>query len=253
MLGWSINLFRIRGIQISLNWLFFLLLAWVCRDGWHDAGAQGVYWSGATLVAFFACILLHELGHSLVAMGFGVRVRRIVLTPLGGMAQFDSIPRKPSQELLITIAGPAVNFAIAALLWIFVDFPEGWENSLASFADLGRLLLVWNIRIALFNLIPAFPMDGGRILRALLATTMPYVRATFWAATLGKVVTVLGVALALYFNYYIVVFIGIFIFYAGDAEYRAVRMMELQEAQWREMAARHYAGPPPGEPPVLSG
>jgi len=253
MLGWSINLFRIRGIQISLNWLFFLLLAWVCRDGWHDAGAQGLYWSAATLVAFFACILLHELGHSLVAMGFGVGVRRIVLTPLGGMAQFDSIPRKPSQELLITIAGPAVNFAIAALLWIFVDFPDGWENSLASFADLGRLLLVWNIRIALFNLIPAFPMDGGRILRALLATTMPYVRATFWAATLGKVVTVLGVALALYFNYYIVVLIGIFIFYAGDAEYRAVRMMELQEAQWREMAARHYAGPPPGEPPVLSG
>jgi Zn-dependent protease len=253
MLGWSINLFRIRGIQISLNWFFFLLLALVCRDGWHDAGAQGVYWSAATLVAFFVCILLHELGHSLVAMGFGVGVRRIVLTPLGGMAQFDSIPRKPSQELLITVAGPAVNFVIAGLLWMFVDFPDGWENSLGSFADLGRLLLVWNVRIALFNLIPAFPMDGGRILRALLATTMPYVRATFWAATLGKVVTVIGVALALYFHYYLVVFIGVFIFYAGDAEYRAVRMLELQEAQWREMAARHYAGPPPGEPPVLSG
>jgi Zn-dependent protease len=255
MLGWSINLFRIRGIQIRLNWLFFLLLAWVCWDGWQDGGMQGLGWAMAVLVAFFVCILLHELGHSFVAMKFGVTVPRILLTPIGGMALFDSIPRKPYQELLITVGGPAVNFAIAAGLWCIVDFPDGWysDPTLASLPDFGRTLLLWNIRVALFNLIPAFPMDGGRILRAMLAMRMSYVRATFWAATLAKVVTVVGVGVALYLGDYYVVILAAFIFRAGDIEYKNVKARDHHEAQLQEFLARQHEPPPATEPPMLNG
>ena len=255
MFSRSINLFRIRGIQISLHSLFFLLLAYVCYGGWHDGGMQGLWWSAATLLAFFTCIVLHELGHSFVAIMFGVKVRQILLTPIGGMAQFDSIPRKPSQELLITIAGPAVNFVIAAILWFSVDFPADWDYNLAmgSIADLGRTLLVWNVIVGLFNLIPAFPMDGGRILRALLATRLPYARATFWAATVSKIIAVPGGIFELYKGNYITATICVFIFFAGEAEYRAVLYRERQEARWLEMQALRPNDPPAGEPPLLGG
>jgi Zn-dependent protease len=254
MLGWSINLFRIRGIQISLNWLFLLLLAWVCEDGWHDGGLMGVEWGVALLVAFFICILLHELGHSFVAMKFGVGVPKILLTPIGGMALFDKIPRKPYQEFLITLAGPAVNFAIAATLWCTLDLPDGWysDSSLVSLSDFGRTLLLWNIWVALFNLIPAFPMDGGRILRAMLATQMSYLKATFWAASVAKVVTVVGVAAAIYFHDYYVVILAVFIFRAGEVEYRNVRALDHHEARLREFLASQSDPPPPSEPPVIN-
>jgi Zn-dependent protease len=254
MLGWSINLFRIRGIQISLNWLFFLLLAWVCMDGWHDSGIIGVGWAVALLTAFFFCILLHELGHSFVAMRFGVRVPRILMTPIGGMALFDRIPRKPYQELLITVAGPAVNFAIAGLLWCILPTPDGWfwDTSLSSLSDFGRELLRWNVLVALFNLIPCFPMDGGRILRAMLASFMSYVRATFWAATVAKVLVVIAVAVSIYRGDYYYVILGLFIFRAGDIEYRNVKMLDQHEAHLRELLARPPEPPPMGEPPVIN-
>jgi Zn-dependent protease len=253
MFSRSINLFRVRGIQISLHSLFFLLLAYFCYVGWHDGGMLGAWWSAATLLIFFACIVLHELGHSFVAIMFGVKVRGILLTPIGGMAQFDSIPRKPSQELLITIAGPAVNFAIAGALWFAVDFPDGWDSGLAmgSFGDLGRTLLVWNVYVGLFNLVPAFPMDGGRILRALLATRLPYARATFWAATVSKIIAVPGGIFELYKGNYIVATICVFVFFAGEAEYRAVLYREQHEARWLEMQSRPPEGPTAGEPPLL--
>ena len=128
MLGWSINLFRIRGIQLAVR-LGFILSSWggsPTTRTWatQDAGvSRHALWGVATLlVTMFACVVLHELGHCFTGMRFGLRVRRILLMPIGGMAQFDSIPRKPSQELLMTIAGPAVNFVIAGILWLFVDY-----------------------------------------------------------------------------------------------------------------------------------
>ena len=191
------NLFRIRGIRLEVHFSFFLLLAFVAQEGWSEAGWSGVLWSVATILAFFTCVVLHELGHSFTAMHFGIGVRRILLMPIGGMAEFDDIPRQPVREFLMTIAGPAVNFVIVGVLW-FV--PLGDDTGTVAKHSLEGLLgqvFIANLVMGCFNLLPAFPMDGGRILRALLATRLPYLRATFWAATVGKVLAGLGVVIAL--------------------------------------------------------
>jgi Zn-dependent protease len=171
------------------------------------------------------------------------------------MAQFDSIPKNPVQELLITAAGPAVNFAIVAALWFFVDFPDGWDvpTGSVSVEDVGRMLFSANLVLGTFNLYPAFPMDGGRILRALLAFRLPYLRATFWAVVISRVLTAIGIAISIYLHDYLLTALFLFIMTAGNAEYVMLKRREAQEAQWREMAARHYASPPAGEPPVLNG
>lgn len=253
MLGWSINLFRVRGIQLSVHASFFLLLAWVGYEGWQlDHQWLGIVWSVGIFLAFFGCVVLHEFGHSFTAMHFGIRVRRILLMPIGGMAEFDSIPREPMRELLITLAGPAVNFAIAAFLWLFVDVVSGPDYP-ATAVGFAQLLLYANLVMGCFNLLPVFPMDGGRIFRALLAWRKPYLQATFLAATVGKVLAVLAAIIAIFwYESYLTAGLFAFIYLAGEAEYRAVKRRERDDEHWRAMLARYYATPPPNEPPILS-
>jgi Zn-dependent protease len=263
MLGWSINLFRVRGIQLAVHFSFFLLLTYVAVVGWSDGGGlHGAVEAAGILLACFTCVVLHEFGHSFTAMHFGIRVRRILLMPIGGMAQFEDIPRQPSRELLITIAGPAVNFAIAALLALWVGRPVGWPFSdydyPATASGYAQLLLVWNLLMGTFNLVPVFPMDGGRILRALLAMRFPYLQATFWAATVGKILAVVAALLAFFvWELPMLGVLFLFIFVVGDAEYRAAKHRELEEVRYREMLARRYAEIPPplergtGVPPVF--
>jgi Zn-dependent protease len=208
----------------------------------------------AIIGAFFTCVVLHELGHCFTAMHFGIGVRRILLMPIGGMAEFESIPREPSRELLMTLAGPAVNFVIAGLLWLAVGAPVTWAFSNYESNALGftHLLLHWNLLMGAFNLVPVFPMDGGRIFRALLATRLPYLRATFWAATVGKVLAVIAALVAIFWLHtYLTAVLFAFIFFAGEAEYRAVKRREVEDAHWREVMARFYATPPPEPPPLL--
>ena len=251
------NLFRVRGIQLAVHFSFFLLLAFVAQEGWQDDGWPGLLWGVGTLLAFFTCVVLHEFGHSFTAMHFGIGVRRILLMPIGGMAEFEDIPRQPSRELLITLAGPAVNFVIAGTLWAVVRFPRGWPlaDFPASATGFAQLLLHWNLLMGIFNLAPVFPMDGGRIVRALLATRLPYLRATFWAASLGKVLAVIAGLVALFvFHVWLTAVLFAFIFFAGEAEYRAVKRREAEDAHWRTVLARAYAAtllPPTEEPPVL--
>jgi Zn-dependent protease len=250
MLGWSMNLFRVRGIQLAVHFSFFLLVALFAEIGWADGGGwTGLGFSVGALLAFFVCVVLHELGHSFTAMRLGIGVRRILLLPIGGMAEFERIPRRPRDELLVTIAGPAVNFVIAAVLWTIFGLDDPWsilEGRVSiDVTGFAQLLLVWNLVMGCFNLLPMFPMDGGRIFRALLARHLPYVRATFIAASLAKILATLGIAWGLYrvcalqqYEAGMSVALLAFIFIVGELEYRAAKRQEAEEAHWRAVAAR---------------
>lgn len=259
--SWSLPLFRVRGIQLAVHSTFFLLLAYAGYEGWmlgvaDDAGWESALINIAIVIAMFTCVLLHELGHSFTAMSFGIGVRRILLMPIGGMAEFEAIPRQPVSELLITAAGPAVNFAIAGVLYLAVGLPDDWDplgltGYAMSFAGFAQLLLTWNLAMGLFNLLPAFPMDGGRIFRALLATSLPYLRATHLAATVGKILAGTAIVVALYFEAYLLAVLFTFIILAGELELRAVRRSEVEDAHWRAYLARLYQLEPSAEDPPL--
>ncbi len=256
MLGWSINLFRIFGIRLAVHVTFFLLLAFVAWQGWQDGGWAGLVWQVILVSAFFVCVVLHELGHSLTARRYGVNVPRILLMPIGGMAEFDHVPRRPSAEFLITIAGPAVNFAIAALLLPFVWRYVLGADDVAEYstAETFTVLFEWNLVMGFFNLLPIYPMDGGRILRSILALWLPYLNATWWAVTVTRFLAPVFSFIAFYYlGWKMLGILFIFIFFAGNAEYRVLRRREQEAAYWAEAARRIVtAAPPPAtEPPLL--
>jgi Zn-dependent protease len=241
MLGWSMNLFRVRGIQLSIHASFFLLLAYVAWEGWTAAGWLGAAWLTLGTVAVFISVTLHELGHATAARCFGIRTPRILLLPIGGMAEMESIPRSPREEIIIALAGPAVNYLIIGVLLIFVRFPNGlnWDYFEMSVMGLGRYLILANLVMGVFNLLPAFPMDGGRVLRAILAMRMPYLRATKIAAHAGKVVAVAG-ALYLVFvvGNYLAAVLFTFIIIAGERELKSIARAERDAEHWRAVHSR---------------
>lgn len=248
MFGGSINLFRVFGIRVALHLTFLVLAAFAAWAGWMDNPGHrgmGLALGLVVIVLLFTCIVLHELGHSLTARRYGITVRRILLLPIGGMAEFDSIPRQPRREVLISLAGPAVNFLIALLLLLFLPWPKDWRGGTVEFSvrGLGELLLQINVIMGAFNLLPVFPMDGGRILRAVLATQCSYLKATFWAATSGKILAVLGLAwAAAVAKNPVLACLFLFIAAAGKLEYRGVRRRERQMAEW-EALMRNLGGP----------
>lgn len=196
---WSWRLFRARGIGIYVRVTFFLLLVWfgvwsyMTRHRWQDAASSTIF-----ILVLFAIVVLHELGHAMTAKRFGIQTRDITLLPIGGVARLDHMPEDPKQELAVALAGPAVNVLLAILLFAVLAM----QKQLASVYDLAHLgrhflsgLMWMNVILAGFNLLPAFPMDGGRVLRALLAIRMNYVRATNIAANIGQTMAfVFGIA-----------------------------------------------------------
>jgi Zn-dependent protease len=187
---WSWKIGRVAGIGIYVHATFLLLLAWVAYTYWRTGQSLLATLEGlGFLLALFGCIVLHELGHALIARRFGIQTRDITLLPIGGLARLERMPDEPLQELWVALAGPAVNVAIAAVLlaWQIAAAPL---EPLVSFTLTGgrfvAQLLAVNIFLVLFNMLPAFPMDGGRVLRALLATQLDYLRATQIAATVGQ-------------------------------------------------------------------
>ena len=219
-MGWSFNIGSVAGTAIRIHVTFVLFLAWIFGVAYFSGGPQAA-WSGLLfMLLLFLCALLHEFGHIFTARAFGVSTPDVILLPIGGVARLERIPEKPSEEFLIAIAGPAVNFVIAALLIAFggvtldPNHVVSIESTSASLVD--RLAEV-NIFLALFNLIPAFPMDGGRVLRALLATRFGYVRATEIAAAIGQGVAFLFGFIGLFGNP-LLLFIAVFVYLAASAE-----------------------------------
>ena len=215
---WSFSIGRVVGTDVRIHVTFFLLLAFV-----------GITWgpAGALLTAsLFFCVLLHEFGHIAAARRYGIRTPDVTLLPIGGLARLEKMPRKPSQELVVALAGPLVNFVIAGLLFPFVGnaavAPD--EIDLSNPAAFFHTLMMANLSLAVFNLIPAFPMDGGRVLRALLAIRFPYARATSVAATIGQVLAFCGGLWGLLNMMPLLVLVAFFIFLGAGQEAASVRL-----------------------------
>ncbi len=224
---WSWKLGRFAGIDVYIHATFLLLIGFYGVTYWINGGGARAMIEGVTLIlALFGCVLLHEYGHALTARRYGIPTRDITLYPIGGVARLERMPEKPRQELWVALAGPAVNVVIAAGLGIWLlltnTFVPVTELGMKTGSFLERLMMV-NISLVVFNLIPAFPMDGGRVLRALLATRMDYVRATKIAASLGQGIAFVFGFIGL-FTAPTLVFIAFFIWIAAGQEAGMVQM-----------------------------
>jgi Zn-dependent protease/CBS domain-containing protein len=225
---WSWRLGTVSGIRLQVHWTFLLIIGWVVLiHVSHGASVPAVVGGVLLVLAVFACVVLHELGHALTAQRFGIRTRDITLLPIGGVARLERMPEDPRQELLVAAAGPAVNVAIAGLLFALLELAGGVRPLEAVTVVGGNLFgqLMWvNLFLVGFNLLPAFPMDGGRILRALLATKLDYVRATGIAAGVGQAMAILFGFVGLIGPNPFLVFIAIFVYLGAQAEAQQTRM-----------------------------
>src|SRR5215211_3147734 len=173
---WSYTIGRIAGTEVKIHVTFLLLLAWIAYTAYQHAGAAAAASHTLFFVCFFLCVLLHEFGHIWMAGRFGVQTPDVILLPIGGVARLERIPEEPAQELVVALAGPAVNFVIAGLLYLALGglWPSGGLQLDNPGVGLLARLMSANLFLAVFNLIPAFPMDGGRVLRAFLAYRYGY-------------------------------------------------------------------------------
>ena len=225
---WSFKLARVAGIGVYVHWTFFLLLGWIAfAQMAGGASAAAIFAAIAFILALFTCVVLHELGHALTARRFGCQTRDITLLPIGGVARLERIPEDPIQEFWVAVAGPAVNVVIAALLFVILLFVGQTYQFTATTLVGGAFLvkLMWvNIALVLFNMLPAFPMDGGRVLRALLATQMSRVKATHIAATVGQVMAILFGVVAFLAGNWVLLFIAFFVYIGAQGEAQAVEI-----------------------------
>jgi Zn-dependent protease/CBS domain-containing protein len=224
---WSWKVGQLARIDLRIHATFLLLLAWVGASYWMAGKSMAALLAGVVFIlALFACVVFHEMGHALAARKFGIETRDITLLPIGGMARLERMPEEPKQELWIALAGPAVNLAIAAILYVWLVLTHQWEPfsqlRIATGPFVERLLVA-NISLTLFNLIPAFPLDGGRVLRALLAFRMTYLKATRTAAWVGQGLAFVFGFIGLITNP-LLLFIGLFVWIAARQEASAIQL-----------------------------
>jgi stage IV sporulation protein FB len=223
-MGGTITIGRVAGTEIKVHLTFFILVAFWAMGGYQQAGARGALAACLLLFALFGCVLLHEFGHILMARRFGVRTPDVILLPIGGVARLERIPDEPKQELLIAIAGPAVTLGIVIVCYVLLALggvtPHmGALNPAGPFLE---TLMRVNLYLLLFNLVPAFPMDGGRVLRALLASRMGLVQGTRVAARLGQGLALVGGLYAVMTGEWLLALVAIFVYLGAGAEAQAV-------------------------------
>ena len=187
---WSWKIGRLVGIDLYVHATFFLLILWVAIVYWVGGRSLAAVVNGVVFIlVLFACVVAHEFGHALTARRYGIPTRDITLLPIGGISRLERMPDKPWEEFWVAVSGPAVNVALAIVLYAWILISHGWipvtKLGIANGPFVERILMA-NLFLAVFNLLPAFPMDGGRVLRALLATRMDYPRATRTAAGIGQ-------------------------------------------------------------------
>lgn len=229
MLGGSYPLFRVGGTLLQIHVTFPLLLAFVGYQGWTSGGAAGAAFSILFILLLFVCVVLHEFGHVAAARRYGIRTPTVTLSPIGGIAALERMPEKPGQEIVVALAGPAVTLAIAVVLYFGLRLgvglaldPEELTQSQVGLLHLANRIAMANVALLVFNLIPAFPMDGGRVLRGLLSSWLGHTRATLIAARLGQVIAA-GFAVLAFLYDPLLLLVAAFVFLAAEAELRHAR------------------------------
>ena len=234
-MGGSFKIGRFSGIDVRVHWTFLLLLAFFAFIGYQASGSLlGALTATAVIVALFVCVLLHEFGHSIVAQRLGLEIHSITLLPIGGVSNLESLPEKPADEVKITVAGPLVNvvlapifFGVGLLFGAVPGIPSDLFTGVGSVGQFFFYLGYLNVVLAVFNLLPAFPLDGGRILRALLATRLGALRATEISSIVGQVFAAAFFFIGLLGGNFLLALIGVFIFFGASGEAQMVRQREL--------------------------
>jgi Zn-dependent protease/CBS domain-containing protein len=235
LMGGSFKIGRLSGIDVRVHWTFLLLLAFFAFIGYGASGGPvGALTAVLTIIALFLCVLLHEFGHSLVAQRLGIEIHSITLLPIGGVSNLESLPEKPADEVKISVAGPLVSVVLALIFFgvglllgavprVPTDLFTG-SGSVGQFVfDLGYL----NAVLAVFNLLPAFPLDGGRILRGLLATRLGAARATEVSSVVGQVFAAAFFLVGLLSGNILLALVAVFIFFGASGESQMVKQLEL--------------------------
>ena len=226
MFSWKIA--RPFGIELNIHWTFWLLPLWVILT-FKEPEFLPLWMHVLFIGPLFLCIVLHEYGHALMAKQFGIQTHSITLTPLGGIAQLERMSREPWEEFWIAVAGPAVNVVIAFVLGVGLGVYEAFNLGFLGVLWWRFLLIAFvaNVVLVVFNMIPAFPMDGGRVLRALLAAALGPLRGTRVAVTIGTFFAILiGMVGWLKLDNPWMIFIGLFVIWAGNQELQALEMEE---------------------------
>jgi len=219
---------EVKGIPIYIHWSFILLLSYVAFVNYtFGSSFNEIIWALIYILAIFLCVTLHELGHALAALRYGIKTKSITLYPIGGVAQLEKIPEKPEHELVVALSGPLVNLVIACILWLWIVFSpiNYYIEDIGIKINSNNLLLnlaAANVVLIFFNLLPAFPMDGGRVFRSILALTMDRIKATRIAMIIGQVMAIIFIFLGFKGNPFLII-IGIFIFFGAVQEYQMIK------------------------------
>lgn len=226
---WSFKIGRFAGIDLYVHATFFLLILWVVALHWLGSHTMNGVGSGLlSVLAIFACVVLHEFGHALTARHYGIATKDITLLPIGGISRFDKLPEKPGQEFAVSIAGPVINVLIAGVIYLCLFLTDGFKpvtDLSITNGPFWERLLVANLLLAGFNLLPAFPMDGGRALRAFLATRMDHVAATQWAASIGQAMALIFGLIGLFYDPFLL-FIALFVWIGAAHESQSVQFKD---------------------------